>query len=76
MATLILGQSKLGKAVFANKNFKAGEVIIEFKATNEKKGCLNDYTEMTGIFKWIKIDIWDPGDFDDLFNHSYNQTPE
>lgn len=27
MATLILGQSKLGKAVFANKNFKAGEEI-------------------------------------------------
>ena len=28
---LILGQSKLGKAIFANKDFKKGEEIIEFK---------------------------------------------
>lgn len=28
---LILGHSKLGKAIFANRDFKKGEKIIEFK---------------------------------------------
>ena len=75
MNTLILGQSKLGKAVFANKAFRKGEEIIEFK------GKLFSYEQLPKPYdevedNYVQIDknlyMGPSGDFDDFFNHSCN----
>ncbi len=75
MDTLILGQSKLRKAVFANKDFKEGEEIIEFK------GNLFTYEQLPTPYNevedhYVQIDknlyMGPSGGLDDFFNHSCN----
>jgi len=72
---LILGQSKLGKAVFANKDFKKGEEIIEWKGSVLSKEELplirtaeDDRFTQIGKDKYIG----ESGELDDFFNHSCN----
>ncbi|MBU0459203.1 MAG: SET domain-containing protein [Nanoarchaeota archaeon] len=71
---LILEQSKLGKAVFANKDFKKGEEIIEFR------GKIFDYNEIDDnsyedehcIQIGKRTYIGPSGELDDFINHSCN----
>jgi SET domain-containing protein len=75
MGTLILGQSKLGKAVFANKNFQKGEEIIDFKGQQMKRNELPELftPEEDKYIQVGKDEYMGPsGDFDDFFNHSCN----
>ena len=72
---LILGQSKLGRAVFSNRNFKKGKLIIEFKGEPMKRKDLpklitpeDDRYIQVGKNKYFGPS----GDFDDFFNHSCN----
>ncbi|MEK7167689.1 MAG: SET domain-containing protein, partial [Patescibacteria group bacterium] len=73
MNTLFLGKSKLGKAVFANKNFKRGEGIIEFKGPLIKRNELPEITTQEDD-RYIQIGkdeyLGPSGDFDDFVNHS------
>ncbi len=73
MDSLILGQSELGKAVFANKDFKKGERIIEFKGKPMKRRELpkliapeDDRYVQVGKDKYLGHS----GNYDDFFNHS------
>lgn len=75
MSTLILGQSKLGRVIFANKNFKKGEEIIEFKGglfTYEQ--LPTPYNEVEDHYTQIGKNLYmgPSGDYDDFFNHSCN----
>ena len=75
MDTLILGQSKLGKAVFANKDFKKGEEIIEFNGklfTYEQLPI--PYDEVEDHYVQIDKNLYmgPSGGVDDFFNHSCN----
>jgi len=72
---LILGQSKLGKAIFANKDFKKGEEIIEFKGklfTYEQ--LPTPYVEVEDHYVQIDKNLYmgPSGNLDDFFNHSCN----
>ncbi len=73
MSSLILGQSKSGKAVFANKDFKKGEEIIEFKGQPMKGNELPKLTSPEDD-RYVQIGkdryLGPSGDFDDFFNHS------
>jgi len=75
MRDLILGQSNNGKAAFANKDFKKGEEIIEFK------GKLFTYEQLPTPYDevedhYVQIDknlyIGPSSGVDDFFNHSCN----
>ncbi|MEM3091465.1 MAG: SET domain-containing protein [Candidatus Pacearchaeota archaeon] len=75
MSNLILGKSKNGKAVFANKNFKKGEEIIEFKGkifTYEQ--LPESYNEVEDHYVQIDKNLYmgPSGNLDDFFNHSCN----
>jgi SET domain-containing protein len=70
-----LGESNLGKAVFANTDFKQGEEIIEFK------GKLFTYEELPVPYDdvedhYVQIDknlyMGPSGKIDDFLNHSCN----
>lgn len=73
MNTLILGKSKLGKTIFANKNFKQGEEIIEIKGPQMKREELPDLITPEDD-RYIQVGentyLGSSGDFDDFFNHS------
>jgi uncharacterized protein len=72
---LILGQSNLGKAVFANKDFKKGEEIIEWRGPVLSKEELPPIrTAEDDRFTQIDNDkyIGESGELDDFFNHSCN----
>jgi hypothetical protein len=70
---LKLGQSEVGKAVFANENFKKGDIIVQWKGpiiTKEERPeihCPEDdrYTQI-GPNKYM----WASGEIDDFINHS------
>jgi len=75
MNNLVLGETELGKAVFANRDFGNGEVIIDFKGEPMRKkdlpiimGSGDDHYLQIGPNKFIGPS----GDFDDFFNHSCN----
>lgn len=74
MSNLIFGKSNIsGKGVFANKDFKEGEEIIEFKGelfTYEK--LPDPYDKVEDHYIQIDLDLYmgPSGDFDDFFNHS------
>ena len=72
---LILGQSKLGKAVFANKDFKKGEEIIKFRGQPMKRRELPELI-VPEDDRYIQVGkdkyLGPSGDFDDFFNHSCN----
>ena len=75
MDTLILGQSKLGKAVFTNKDFKKGEEIIEFNGklfTYEQLPI--PYDEVEDHYVQIDKNLYmgPSGGVDDFFNHACN----
>lgn len=75
MDTLIMRQSKLGKAVFANKDFEKGEEIIEFKGQPMKRRELPKLItrEEDRYIQVGKDKYFGPsGDFDDFLNHSCN----
>lgn len=72
---LILRQSKIGKAVFANRDFRKGEKIIEFK------GKLFTYEQLPSPYNkvedhYIQIDrnlyMGPSNELDDFINHSCN----
>jgi hypothetical protein len=73
MNKLILGESKLGKAVFANKDFKKGEDIIDFKGQLMKRKELPEIVNPEDD-RYIQVGkdkyLGPSGDFDDFFNHS------
>ena len=75
MENLILRQSKKGKAVFANKNFKKGEKLIGFK------GKLFTYSQLPAPYSkaddhYVQIGknlyMGPSGKLDDFINHSCN----
>lgn len=75
MVSLVVGDSKLGKSVFANNNFKKGEEIIEFTGKSFTRKQLpapynmdNDYYVQVGKNKYLGPS----GSFDDFINHSCN----
>jgi SET domain-containing protein len=73
MNNLIIGQSKNGKAVFTNKNFKKGEKIIEFSGklfTFEQ--LPTPYNEVDDHYVQIDKNLYmgPSGGVDDFFNHS------
>ncbi len=75
MNDLVLGETELGKAVFANRDFYIGEIIIDFKGEPMRKKDLpvilnpeDDRYLQIGPNKFIGPS----GDFDDFFNHSCN----
>lgn len=75
MKVLRLGRSSVGKSVFANKNFKKGEKIIEFKGklfTSEQ--VPTPYNEVEDHYVQIDKDLYmgPSGGLDDFFNHSCN----
>jgi hypothetical protein len=75
MNNLILGQSKLGKAVFANKNFKKDEEIIEFRGKLLKRRNLPKLVkpEDDRYIQVGKDEYLGPSkSYDDFFNHSCN----
>lgn len=75
MSKLRVGKSRLGKAVFANTDFKTGEVIIEFKGKLMKRKELPDLlTPEDDRYVQVGNDqyLGPSGDFDDLINHSCN----
>ncbi len=75
MDTLILGQSKNGKAVFANADFKKGEGIIEFKGKLfTYKQLPTPYDEVDDYYVQIDKNLYmgPSGNLDDFFNHSCN----
>lgn len=75
MASLTLGQSKFGMAVFANKDFKNGENIIVFNGKLMKGEELPELTNPEDD-RYIQIGkneyLGPSGSFDDFFNHSCN----
>ena len=75
MNNLIFGHSKNGKGVFANKNFKKGEEIIEFKGKLfSDEDFPKNYNDVDDHYVQIdkKIYIGPSGDKDDFINHSCN----
>ena len=73
MDTRIFGQSHIGKAVFANINFKKGEEITEFKGQLMKRRELPELVmpEDDRFIQVGKDKYFGPsGGFDDFFNHS------
>ncbi len=75
MDSLILGQSKNGKAVFANKSFKKGEKIIEFRGKLFTYGQLpTSYDEAEDHYVQIDKNLYigPSKELDDFFNHSCN----
>ena len=73
MSSLILRQTKLGRSVFANKDFRKGEKIIEFKGkffTYEQ--VPTPYEEVEDHYVQVgKNRYMGPsGKLDDFFNHS------
>lgn len=75
MGSLILTQSKLGKAVLANKNFKIGEEIIEFRGQPMKREELPKLVTLEDD-RYIQVGknkyLGPSGGYDDFFNHSCN----
>lgn len=73
MDNLILGQSNLGKAVFANKDFVKGEEIIEFKGKLLIKKQLNTKYYINHFLQIDKnLYLGPSGELDDFLNHSCN----
>ena len=74
MNTLILGQSNLGKAVFANKNFKKGDVITTFpgKLLDYDEIDDNSYEDEHCVQIGKRIYLGSSGKFCDFINHSCN----
>lgn len=79
MDGLILMQSKIceGKGVFANKEFKENQKILEFRGDLFTKEQLpNIYSDKAEDDRYIQIGanlyIGPSGDLDDLVNHSCN----
>ena len=75
MTNLILKKSNLGKAVFANKNFKKNEKIIVFKGALMKKAELPELIKPEDD-RYMQVSknkyLGPSGNFDDFFNHSCN----
>lgn len=75
MTNLFFGQSELGKTVFANKDFKKGEEIIEFKGQQMKRRELPELVKPEDD-RYIQVGknkyLGPSGDIDDFFNHSCN----
>ena len=75
MDSLILRQSKFGKAVFANKGFEKGDEIIDFKGPLMKGEELPELVNPEDD-RYIQVGkdeyIGPSGDYDDFFNHSCN----
>jgi SET domain-containing protein len=72
---LILGHSKLGKAVFANRDFKKGEKIIEYKGKLLTREQLpTPYDKVDDYYVQIGKNLYmgPSGGLDDFFNHSCN----
>jgi len=75
MENLILGQTKNGRAVFANKTFDKGEQIIEFKGKLFTYDTLpTPYNEVEDHYIQIDDDLYlgPSANLDDFFNHSCN----
>lgn len=75
MNDLILGQSLLGKTVFANRDFKKGEEIIEFKGklfTSEQLPTPYDKVEDHYVQIGKNLYMGPSGSIDNFFNHSCN----
>jgi len=73
MNTLILKKSKNGKGVFANKDFKKNEQVIEFKGKLLKyRQFPSHYTKFEDHCAQIgkNLYIGPSGKIDDFFNHS------
>jgi len=72
---LYLGDTKVGKGVFADKDFKRGEKIIDFKGKLMKREELPKLDKPEDD-RYVQIDkngyLGPSNDFDDLFNHSCN----
>lgn len=77
MDTLILGQSKLGKAIFANKDLKKGEKIIRLEGQLMKRGELPELIKPEDD-RYVQIGkdkyLGPSGGLDDFFNHSCNHN--
>ncbi len=75
MQDLIIGKSIAGKAVFARRNFKKGERIIDFKGKLIKRDDLPKIVKPEDD-RYIQIGkdkfMGASGDYDDYFNHSCN----
>lgn len=75
MGNLILGKIRLGKAVFANSDFKNGEKIIEFKGDILKRKELPAATTEDNV-RYVQVGknayLEHSGDYGDFFNHSCN----
>ncbi len=70
---LVLKESKSGKGVFANKNFKKGEKIIEFMGKLFREEELPaPYEKVEDHYLQIdkKLYMGPSGLLDDFFNHS------
>lgn len=75
MKNLLLKETKLGKWVFANKNFVKWEKIIDFQgAILEYSELPNPYEEVEDHYLQIdkKLYMWPSGKLDDFLNHSCN----
>lgn len=71
--TAILGQSKHGKAVYAGRNIRKGEEIIEFKGPILRRSEIPDliHTEDDRYIQVGSDKYFGPsGELDDLINHS------
>lgn len=73
MSELILKKVALGKSVFANRDFKKGEKIIEFKGklfTYDELPTPYDEVEDKYVQIGRKLYMGPSGGLDDFFNHS------
>lgn len=73
MVNLILGKSKNGKAVFANRNFTKGDKIIEFRGklfTYEQLPTPYNKAEDRYVQIGKNVYMGPSGGFDDFSNHS------
>ena len=72
---LVVENTKIGKAVFANRSFKKGETIFEFHGEFFNHQELpRPYSEVEDHYVQIGKDLYmgPSGDIDDFFNHSCN----
>jgi hypothetical protein len=70
---LIVKNTKIGKGVFANKNYKSGEIIFEFRGkffTYEELPVPYEKVEDHYVQIGKNLYLGPTGDMDDFFNHS------
>lgn len=73
LGNLAVGKNHLGKAVFAGKAFKCGDVVMKFSGPILSKNDVpKKYKGENDRYMQIDIDTYlgPSGDFDDLINHS------